>query len=69
MTPDQKAKPARLLGYTCVAVGALNLAITGVRAFQGQTEAVSALLVTGVVALSMGIFMLALGKRKPTSEG
>ena len=69
MTPDQKATTARILGYICVVVGVLNLAITGVRALQGQTEGGSPLLVTGVVALSMGIFMLALGKRKPNSQG
>jgi sugar phosphate permease len=69
MTPDQKAKTARILGYICVVVGVLNLAIIGVHALQGQADGTSPLLVTGVVALSMGIFMLALGKRKPTSQG
>ena len=67
MTPDQKAKAARILGYICVVVGVLELAITGVQALQGQTEGGSALLVTGVAALSMGLLMLAPGKRKPTS--
>ena len=69
MTPDQKAKAARILGYICVVVGVLNLAMTGVDALQGQTEGGFTLLLTGGVALSMGIFMLALGKRKPTSQG
>ena len=69
MTADQKAKIARTLGYICVVAGLLNLGITGVHALQGQTEGASPLLVTGVVALSMGIFMLALGRRKPTSQG
>ena len=69
MTPDQKAKTARILGYISVVVGVLNLAIIGVDALRGQTEGRSPLLVTGVAALSMGVFMLALGKRKPTSRG
>ena len=69
MTPGQKAKAARILGYICVVVGVLNLAISGVHALQGQTEGRSPLLVTGVVAVSMGIFMLALGKQKPNSQG
>jgi len=69
MTPDQKAKTARVLGYICVVVGVLNLAITAVHILQDQSEGTSHLLVTGVVALSMGIFMLALGKQKPTSQG
>jgi len=69
MTADQKAKTARILGYICVVVGVLNLAIAVVYALQGQTDGRSPILVTGVVALSMGIFMLALGKRKPTSQG
>jgi len=69
MTPDQKAKTARILGYICMVVGVLNLAIIGVHALQGQAERTFHLLVTGVVAVSMGVLMLALGKRKPTSQG
>jgi len=69
MTPDQKATTARVLGYICVVAGVLNIAITGVHALQGELEGASPLLVTGVVALSMGVFMLALGKRKPTPQG
>lgn len=34
MTPDQKAWTARILGYICVVVGVLNLAIVGTRAFR-----------------------------------
>jgi len=69
MTPDQKAKTARILGYICVVAGALNLAIAGVLALQGQAGIGSALLVTGVVAVSMGVLMLARGKQKLTSQG
>ena len=68
MTPDQKAKTARILGYISLVVGVVNLTIIGVQAFQGEAESGSPLLVTGVAALSTGIFMLALGKRKPTSQ-
>ena len=67
MTPDQKAKSARILGYICLVVGVLNLAMSGVHALQGQTEGGPPLLVTGVAAVSIGIFTL--GKRKPTSQG
>ena len=31
MTPDQKAKAARILGYICLVVGVLNLAMSGVQ--------------------------------------
>jgi hypothetical protein len=68
MTPDQKAKTARILGYISVVVGILNFTIIGVQAFQGEAERGSPLLITGVAALSMGIFMVALGRRKPTSQ-
>jgi hypothetical protein len=68
MTPDQKAKSARILGYISVVVGVLNLTIIGVQAFQGEAKGGFPLLITGVTALSMGIFMVALGKRKPTSQ-
>ena len=69
MNPDQKARTARILGYICVAVGALNLTLVAVQAAGGQTQAGFSLLVTGVVALTGGFFMLVLGKRKSTPGG
>ncbi len=69
MSPDQKARTARILGYICVAVGALNLTLVAVQAAGDQTQAGSPLLVTGVAALTIGFIMLALGKRKSTPGG
>ena len=69
MNAEQKRKTARILGYICILVGALNLTITAVKASQEQALEGSPLLITGIVAVSMGIFMLALGKQKPPSEG
>ena len=68
MSPDQKAKFARVLGYTCVVVGAVNLTVVAVHVTRGESESLTALLTTGVVALMMGIFMVALGRRKPSAE-
>ena len=66
MTPDQRRTTARVLGYICVVVGLLNLSIIGVHALQGQTNGGLSLLVTGIAALGMGAFILALGKGKST---
>ena len=50
MNDDQKAKLARVLGYICVAVGALNLTLVAVQAALGQTDSAFSLLVTGISA-------------------
>ena len=62
MDANKKARVARVLGYICITVGTLNLILV----VAGRTQSGSALLVTGVSALTGGIFMVALGKRKPT---
>ncbi|MEE9473286.1 MAG: hypothetical protein V3V82_04815 [Acidimicrobiia bacterium] len=61
MDADKKAKFARILGYVCVAVGVLNLSLAVVDRPVG-----SALPVTGLSALTLGIIMIARGKQKPT---
>ena len=60
MNADKKAAFARILGYICVAVGLLNLALAVV-----DRPGRSALTATGLSALTLGITMIALGKRKP----
>ena len=69
MNAEQKRRTARILGYICILAGALNLTLTVVKAIQEQTLEGSPLLITGIVALSMGVFMLALGRQKPPSGG
>ena len=54
MDPDKKAKAARVLGYFCIVVGALNLAM----AIVGTAQARMPLLATGAGALAVGIIML-----------
>ena len=61
MDANQKAKTARILGYFCLAVGALNLTIFVVN----RPESGTALFVTGIGALSTGIIMVGLGRKKP----
>jgi len=61
MHADEKAKFARILGYICAAVGVLNLTLVVV-----NRPGESALLATGLSALTLGIIMIALGKQKPT---
>jgi len=69
MTPDQKAKTARILGYICVVTGALNLVLAGTLALLGETQVGFPLLGTGVGALTVGIIILTRGKQKPESGG
>ena len=69
MNPEQKARTARILGYICMAVGALNLTLVAVHAAGDQTQAGFPLLGTGIAALTIGFIMLALGKRKSTPGG
>ena len=69
MNPEQKIRTARILGYICLSVGALNLTIVGVLAVQEQTLPGLPLLVTGIVSVTMGIFMLALARQKPPAGG
>ncbi|MEJ2319514.1 MAG: hypothetical protein P8Y21_09225 [Gemmatimonadales bacterium] len=63
MNADKKAAFARILGYICVAVGVLNLALAVV-----DRPGKSALTATGLSALMLGIIMIAVGKRKPTPK-
>jgi len=65
MNSGQKVRTAQILGYICIAAGALNLVIAAVRVIRGQPLPGTPLLVTGIVALSGGIFMLVLAKQKP----
>lgn len=69
MNSVQKVRTARIIGFVCLAVGALNLTITAVHMIRGQPQADTPLLVTGIAALMSGIFMLALAKQKPPSGG
>ena len=69
MNPDQKARTARILGYICVAVGALNLVLAGILTLRGQTQVEFALLGTGFGALTCGIIVLTLGKQLSKSGG
>jgi len=69
MNSDQKVRTARIIGFVCLVAGALNLTITAVRMIRGQPQIDTPLLVTGIVALTAGIFMLALAKQKPPSGG
>ena len=62
MDSSKKAMTARVLGYICLAVGALNLILVVV----DRPESGTALLVTGISALSIGIFMVALARKKST---
>ena len=67
MDSERKQKLARILGYVCLAVGALNVVLAGILMLRDQTQ-VGALLGSGAGALTMGIIMLAVTKRKPDSE-
>lgn len=67
MDSDRKMRVARIIGFFCLAAGTLNLAVVALLFIQGQRLPASAVLVTGLVALSGGIFMLALAKQKPPS--
>jgi hypothetical protein len=69
MDPDRKAKIARILGYVCVAAGALDLVLAGILMLRGQTEVRYPLLGAGFGALTGGIIMLALGKQRSGSGG
>jgi hypothetical protein len=61
MDSNKKAKTARVLGYICLVVGTVNLALVVL----DPTEAELPLLVTGLSAFTIGIFMVALGRKKP----
>lgn len=61
MDSHNKAKFARVLGYICLAVGALNVALVVAK----PTPTGTALLVTGFSALALGVLMVFLGTRKP----
>ena len=63
MDSDKKAKTARVLGYICLVAGAVNLSVVVL----DQTQARSPLLVTGISAFTIGIIMVALGRKKPAS--
>jgi hypothetical protein len=69
MDPDRKAKIGRILGYVCVAAGALDLVLAGILMLRGQTEVRYPLLGTGFGALTGGIILLALGRQRPRSGG
>lgn len=69
MGPDRKAKTARILGYICVVVGALNLVLAGMLALRDETLVEFPLLGAGLGALTLGIIMLYLGKQRPKSGG
>ena len=69
MNAEQKTRTARILGYICLFVGTLNLAVAGVHAVREQSLPGLPLLVTGFVSVMMGIFMLALARQKPPSGG
>lgn len=69
MDADRKTKIGRILGYVCVAVGALNLVLAGILTLRGQTQAIFPLLGTGFGALTVGIIMLTLGKQQSKSGG
>ena len=62
MDSTQKAKTARILGYICLAVGALNLILT----LADREQTGSPLLSTGLSAIGIGIIMVFLGRRRPT---
>jgi hypothetical protein len=69
MTPDQKARTARILGYICVVAGALNLVLAGTLALLGETQVGFALLASGVGALTVGVIILTRRKQEPESGG
>ena len=68
MDSDKKIRVARIIGFFSLAAGILNLAVVAVLFVQGQKLPASAVLVTGIVAISGGVFMLALAKQKPPSD-
>jgi hypothetical protein len=65
MNPDQKARTARILGYICVAVGAVNLVLAGILVFRDATQMTWPLLGTGMGALTGGFILLT--RRKQTT--
>ena len=67
MDSDRKRRVAQIIGFFCLAAGILNLAVVALLFIQDQRLPASAVLVTGVVALSGGVFMLALAKQQPPS--
>jgi uncharacterized integral membrane protein len=69
MGPERRAKTARILGYICVVVGALNLVLAGTLALRDQTQVEFPLLGAGLGALTLGIIMLTLGKQRSKSGG
>ena len=69
MNDDQKAKLGRVLGYICIATGALNLTLVAIRVTRGHMELEFAVLGSGITALMLGIIMLARAKRTPASKG
>ena len=69
MNHEQKIRTARILGYICLFVGVLNLAVGGVFAVREQALPGLPLLVTGIVPVTSGIFMLALASRKQPPGG
>ena len=69
MSPEQKIRTARILGYVCLFVGVLNLSIVGAHAVRELTFAGLPLFVTGIVSVMMGIIMLGLARQKPPSRG
>jgi uncharacterized membrane protein HdeD (DUF308 family) len=65
MNSAKKARIAMVLGYICLVVGVLNVTIVVVSMARDEMQEGSPLLVTGLAAISCGIIMLAVSKRKP----
>jgi len=61
MEAKKKRKIALFLGSFCMAIGALNLILS----FVIRMETGSPLLVTGIGALTTGIILVAVSKKKP----
>ena len=61
MDTKQKIKFARVLGTICIVIGAVNLIIAAV-----DRPAGPALSVTGISALTTGIILIAVSKKKST---
>jgi hypothetical protein len=66
MNPEQKARTARILGYICVAVGAVNLVLAGILLFRDAAQVPWPLLGTGIGALTVGFILLT--RRKQTTR-
>jgi len=69
MTPDQKARTARILGYICLMAGALDLVLALLLSLRDKALVGFPLLGSGVGAVTIGIIMLALARNKPRSAG